>query len=163
VRSAEEMSGLFFYRMGNWAVRHRVPIVPTLMKAASRLVFGSHLPSDATIGRTSMLGYGGLGTVIHPRAVIGENVMVGPHVTVGGRSRQEGVPVVGDDVFIGTGACIVGDVRVGRGAVIGANAVVIEDVPERAVVAGVPARVIRTDVDSSDYGDLPSQLKARSR
>ncbi len=157
------MSGLFFYRIGNWALRHRVPLVPLLMKAASRIVFGSHLPSAATIGRSSMLGYGGLGTVIHDRAVIGENVMVGPHVTVGGRSRKEGVPVVADDVFIGTGACIIGDVRVGRGAVIGANTVVIEDVPECTVVAGVPARVIRTDVDSSDYGDLPNQLRARSR
>ena len=108
-----------------------------------------------------MLGYSGLGSVIHQRAVIGDNVMIGSHATIGGRSHFEDVPVIDDDVFIGAGACVLGPVRVGRGAVIGANAVVIEDVPARSVVAGVPAKVIRTDVDSRDYGDLPDAIRAR--
>ncbi len=157
------IDGLLFYRVGNWCYRHKVPLVPKMMKAASRVVYSSYLPSECTIGRDSMLGYGGLGTVVHPRAVIGSNVMVGPHVTIGGRSHQDAVPVIEDDVFIGTGACILGGITVGRGAVVGANAVVISDVPPRCVVAGVPARIIATDVESSEYGDLPAQLRARMR
>jgi serine O-acetyltransferase len=157
------MDGLAFYRIGNWCVRHRIPLIPAIMKTGSRMVFSSHLPCEATIGRTTILGYGGLGTVIHPRAVIGENVLVGPRVTIGGKSGSEGVPVIEDDVFIGTGACILGDVKVGAGSVVGANSVVVDSVQPRSVVAGIPARVIRSGVDSADYGDLPRQIRARRR
>ena len=69
--------------------------------------------------------------------------MIGPCVTLGDRSGVHSVPVVGDDVYIGTGAKLLGDIRIGNRAVIGANAVVLESVPDDAVVAGVPARVIR--------------------
>lgn len=155
------MDGLSFYRLGNWCHRHHVPLVPTVMKACTRLLFCAHVPCEASIGKGTMLGYSGLGSVVHQRAVIGSNVMIGSHATIGGRSHFEGVPVIEDDVFIGAGACVLGPVRVGRGAVIGANAVVIEDVPARSVVAGVPARVIRSEVDSRDYGDLPDAIRAR--
>jgi len=157
------MDGLGFYRVGNWCHRHGVPVVPWLMKALTRLIHSAHVPPQATIGRTSMLGYRGLGVIIHPRAVIGENVIVGSHVTIGGRSGHEVVPVIGDNVFIGAGACILGPIKVGDGAVIGANAVVIRDVEPRSVVAGVPARVIRTDVDSRAYGDLPDSIRRRPK
>jgi serine O-acetyltransferase len=133
------------------------------MKACTRVFLCALVPSEATIGPGTMLGYGGLGSVIHQRSVIGANVMVGSHVTIGGRSRLHEVPVIEDDVFIGAGACILGPVHVGRGAVIGANAVVIEDVPPRTVVAGVPARIIRENVDSRDYGDLPDDIRSRKR
>ena len=157
------MDGLGFYRVGNWSYRHGVPVVPWLMKGLTRLIHSSHIPSQATIGRTSMLGYSGLGVVIHPRAVIGENVIIGSHVTIGGRSGHHDVPVIGNDVFVGAGACILGPIRVGDGSVIGANAVVIENVEPRCVVAGVPAKVVRTDVDSRDYGDLPDSIRERSK
>jgi len=155
------MDGLLFYRIGNWCHRHHVPLVPLAMKACTRLFFCAHVPCEATIGKGTMLGYSGLGSVVHQRAVIGRNVMIGSHVTIGGRSHLEGVPVIEDDVFIGAGACVLGPVRVGHGAVIGANAVVIEDVAARDVVAGVPARVIRSDADSREYGDLPDTIRAR--
>jgi len=155
------MDGLWFYRVGNWCCRHGIPLLPAVMKACTRLFFHAHVPCEATIGKGTMLGYSGLGSVIHQRAVVGSNVMIGSHVTIGGRSRLPEVPIIEDDVFIGAGACILGPVRVGKGAVVGANAVVIEDVPARAVVAGVPAKVIRTNVDSRDYGDLPDDIRAR--
>jgi len=90
-----------------------------------------------------VLGYSGLGTVLHARAVIGARVVIGSCVTVGGRSGHFDVPVIEDDVEIGSGAKILGPIRVGRGAIIGANAVVIRDVPAHAVVAGIPAKVLR--------------------
>jgi serine O-acetyltransferase len=134
-----------------------------MLQALTRIVFAAHVPAEAEIGAGTMLGYRGLGVVIHPRARIGSNVLVGPGVTIGGRSRLPDLPIIGDDVFIGTGAKILGPVRVGNGAVIGANAVVISDVPPGSVVAGVPARVIRSDIDVRDYGDLPDDLRRKKR
>jgi len=81
---------------------------------------------------------------VHPRAIIGERVRINPGVVIGGRSGHKPVPVIEDDVEIGVGAKVLGPVRVGRGAVVGANAVVLHDVPPGAVVVGIPARILRT-------------------
>lgn len=155
------MDGLGFYRVGHWCHKHRIPMVPWTMKALTRLIHSAHIPCEATIGGTSMLGYRGLGVVIHQRAIIGQNVIIGSHVVIGGRSGHEDVPVIGDDVFIGAGACILGPVHVGNSSVIGANAVVIRDVEPNTIVAGVPAKTIRTGVDPRDYGDLPDTIRSR--
>jgi serine O-acetyltransferase len=88
--------------------------------------------------------------------------MIGPGVVLGGRSGSQGVACVEDDCFIGAGAKVLGAVTVGRGSVIGANAVVIHDVPPRSVAAGVPARIIATGVDVNQYGDLPARAKVDS-
>jgi serine O-acetyltransferase len=69
--------------------------------------------------------------------------MIGQNVTVGGRSGHESVPMIGDDVYIGAGARVLGPIHVGNGATIGANAVVLSDVHAGQSVAGVPARPIR--------------------
>jgi len=157
------MDGLELHRVGSWCHRHRVPVIPGLTQVLGRVLFASVVPAGAQIGRGTMLGYGGLGVVIHERSRIGENVMVSPGVTIGGRSRQFEVPVIERDVFVGTGAKILGSVTVGEGSVIGANAVVISDVPPRSVVAGIPARVIATDVDVRRYADLPDDVRNRTR
>jgi serine O-acetyltransferase len=109
------------------------------------------------IGEGSELGYGGIAVVIHDRAQIGRHVMISPCVTIGGRSGISGVPIIEDEVFIGVGARILGDVTIGRGATIGANAVVLQSVPAGAVVAGVPARVIRVDKDAIIRADRITQ------
>jgi serine O-acetyltransferase len=101
------------------------------------------LPAGTRLGRGVKLNYSGLGTVLHARVVVGDRVEIGPGVVIGGRSKIHEVPVIEDDVLIGVGAKILGPVRVGRGAVIGANAVVLHDVPAGAVVGGIPARILR--------------------
>jgi serine O-acetyltransferase len=93
--------------------------------------------------RTTRLGYGGIGIVIHPEARIGERVLISHGVTIGGRGGHPGVPVIDDDVRIGAGAAILGPVHVGRGALVGANAVVLHDVRPYTVVGGVPARELK--------------------
>lgn len=117
---------------------------------ANRIMFAVVLPPSTTIGRDVILGYAGLGTVIHARTVIGDRVVIGPNVTIGGKTPHFEVPVIEDDVDIGAGARIIGPIRVGRGAVIGANAVVLRDVAPGAVVGGVPARVIRAGAEKSE-------------
>jgi len=129
--------------MSHWLWRHRIPLLPRLLSKFNRIVFAIQLPAETRIGKGVRLSYSGLGTVLHARAVIGDRVEIGPGVVVGGRSEIYDVPVIEDDVTLGVGAKVLGPVRVGRGAVVGANAVVLHDVPAGAVVVGVPARVVR--------------------
>ncbi|WP_148715342.1 serine O-acetyltransferase [Chitinolyticbacter meiyuanensis] len=134
---------LLFYRFYRWLYLRRVPVVPTICKYVNRIVFSIVLPPSAQVGRNVRFGYGGLGIVVHANAVIGDNVVISPNVVIGGRSKLREVPVIEDDVQIGAGACILGPVRIGRGAKVGANAVVLEDIPPGSIAVGVPARVIR--------------------
>lgn len=137
------LNALELQQMAHRLRRMGVPIVPTLMQILIRLVFNSVVHPDTVIGKGSKLAYGGIAVVIHKRARIGCNVLIGQCVTVGGRSGYINVPVIEDGVYIGAGAQILGPIVVGKNSVIGANAVVLSDVPANAVVAGVPAKIIR--------------------
>jgi serine O-acetyltransferase len=129
------------HRLWKW----HVPLLPSLLTYFNRLVFSTVLPAQTRVGRGVVFNYSGLGTIVHPRAVIGDRVEIGAGVVIGGRSEIYEVPVIEDDVQIGVGAKVLGPIRVGRGAVIGANAVVLHDVPPGAVVVGIPARVLRIE------------------
>lgn len=136
------LNAIKLYRLANWLYRHKIPVLPSLIKLMIFLIYNSNVPFQATIGKGSYLSYGGIGVVIHKRSVIGKDVVIGSNVTIGGRSGLEDVPVIGDNVYIATGAKVLGNIRVGNNSTIGANAVVIKDVPDNAVVAGVPAKII---------------------
>lgn len=144
---------LRIYRLANWCHRHRVPLLPFLLKSVNRIVFAVVLPPSATVGRNVLFSYEGLGTIVHRRAVIGDDAVIGAGVTIGGRSGSAGVPVIGRGAFIGGGAKVLGDIRIGAYASIGANAVVLADVPDYAVAVGIPARVVRINApaDLPDY------------
>ena len=105
----------------------------------------------AKIGKGVRFAYGGSGVVIHARASIGDNCIIGPCSTVGGRSRIYNVPKIGNNVYIGGGSKILGDVTIGDNVVIGANAVVLKNVADNCIVAGIPATVIKKDIDIKDY------------
>lgn len=113
---------------------------------------GAEIPLSVRIGKDFELAHGGFGVVIHPRAVLGDRVKVYPGVTLGradiylpaGRSRFEGL-VIEDDVILAPGAkvlCKEGVLRVGRGTVVGANAVLLNSTSEGEIWAGVPARCV---------------------
>ncbi|QIG54267.1 serine acetyltransferase [Altererythrobacter sp. BO-6] len=139
------------YRVGRWAFEHRIPIIPRLLDYVSRLLFSCWIPHRARIGRNVIVGYGGLSIVIHDEAIIGEGTEIDQGVTIGGNARGEGVAKIGNHVYIGAGAKILGPITIGDGAVIGANAVVTRDVPPSCVAVGVPARIVRTNINASDY------------
>lgn len=145
------ISAIQTYRVARWMAERRLPLLPRLIDYVNRLVFACWVPHDARIGRDVVLGYGGLGIVIHQDSVIGDRVHIDQGVTVGGNGTQFGVARIGDDVYIGAGAKILGPIEIGAGAVIGANAVVLEDVPAYSVAVGVPARVIRHDIDPASF------------
>lgn len=103
-------------------------------------VTGADIPLNCQLGLGLLCPHPN-GIVIHPEAVIGPNCLIFQQVTIGAGSSP-GYPVIGGHVDIGAGAKILGPVRVGDHARIGANAVVLSDVPERATAVGIPARII---------------------
>lgn len=144
------LNAIFFYRISRWLYLHHVPFLPKLITLLIFLMYNSKVPYHAKIGRGTKLGYGGMGVVIHSKAAIGDYCTIGQQVTIGGgNSRYPGLPEIGNHVMIYKGAIVYGGIRVGDNAIIGANAVVNKPVPDNAVVAGVPARIlrIRDDVD----------------
>lgn len=136
------------YQLSHWLWKHHVPVLPNTLSLLNRILFATHIPPSVVMGRDVQLSYYGLGTVIHHRAVIGSRVIVGSGTVIGGRSGHVEVPVIEDDVEIGVGAKVLGPIRIGKGAVIGANAVVIHDVAPGSVVGGVPARELRKRVST---------------
>lgn len=130
----------------------RIPVLPGVInKLCIRIPFGCQIGNGTRLGKGTCLAYGGLGVVIHDRAVIGARCYVGSGVTIGGTSGKFGVPVIEDDVIIYSGAKIIGDITIGAGSVIGANSVVTKNVPARSVVAGIPARVLKENIDIAAY------------
>ena len=108
--------------------------------------YGIELPRGTKVGECFYIGHFG-GIIISGGAVIGRNCNISQGVTIGvaGRGENRGIPVIGDCVYIGPGAKIVGKIHVGNNVAIGANAVVTKDVSDNAVVVGVPAKVISMD------------------
>lgn len=105
-----------------------------------RLLYSADIPYTVKLGKNADLMHGGLGTVIHENAVVGDNCKIYQHVTLAG--NDNGAPIIGNNVLIGTGAFLLGPIKVGDNAKIGANAVVLTDVPANATAVGVPAKII---------------------
>ena len=136
------MNAIGLYRIEHWCYLKKIPIFPKLIHSLIFLLFNSHIPASCTIGKGTRFGYGAIGVVIHSNAIIGKNCIIGTNVTIGGRGRP-GVPIIGDNVYISTGAKVLGPLNIGNNVTIGANAVVITDVVDNAIVGGVPARILK--------------------
>lgn len=137
------------YRFGRWrynvrpaALRKPLSLAYRFLKTVSQVLAGIDLPCEATVGRRFRIDHFG-GVIISGDAVIGDDVVVRNGVTIGLKRRDErGSPVIGDRVDIGAGAKVLGAIRIGDDVVIGANAVVITDVPANSIAVGIPARIL---------------------
>ncbi|MFD4006593.1 serine O-acetyltransferase [Brachybacterium paraconglomeratum] len=123
-----------------WARGAKLPAL--VLAQGSRSVTGIEIHPGAMIGRRFFIDHG-MGVVIGETAEVGDDVMLYHGVTLGGRSmeRVKRHPTVGDGVVIGAGARVLGPITLGEGAQVGANAVVVKDVPARATAVGIPATV----------------------
>ena len=138
------------YRMGNWLnvspphVLVRVPLkaVSLVLNKLCEVVMEMCIDPMATIGEGLFIAHIG-GVHINPEATLGRNCDIAHRVTIGTSAMgRKGAPVLGDDVYVGTGASIVGKIRVGSRAKIAANTLVMTNVPEGATVMGVPGRIV---------------------
>lgn len=143
---------ILIYRLVYFLNSLKVPILPELInKIFIRLLFGCQLQLGAKLGKNVELGNGGLGIVIHRHAILEDNVIIGPGVTIGGTNKKFGAAHIGKNSFIGTGARILGPVKIGENCFVGANAVVTKDIPANSLAVGIPARVVKTDINIDDY------------
>lgn len=133
---------IWLFRFYSLLYRCRIPVLPKILYLLNRILFSVALPPSVKVGKNVVFAYQGLGVVVHARAVIGNNVYIGPQVIIGGRSGEQAVPQIGDDAFLGAGARVLGPVVVAQGAVVAAGAVVLANVAERQAVGGVPAKPI---------------------
>ncbi len=123
---------------------------------------GISIPPETQIGSGFYIGHFG-GIVVNDRSVIGKNCNISQGVTLGqaNRGKNKGCPILGDNIYIGPGAKIVGAVTIGDNVAIGANCVVTKDIPDNSVVVGIPGKVISQDgskdyVNRTDYHQAPS-------
>ena len=132
-------AAMLFYRLMQWSRRHRLVPLEMLFNKLNAILCNCIIGRGAEFGPGFVLIHS-VGVVINGAVRGGCSIYIEHQVTIGAESRQS--PTLGDDVFIGAGAKIVGRVAIGDGARIGANAVVLHDVPPGATAVGVPARVI---------------------
>lgn len=135
---------VILYRVASWFHRRRIPLVPYVFTSLALCFTGAEIFPQARIGGGLVLKHPG-GVVIGSGAIIGRNCTLLQNVTIGEKLNDSGdhsYPIVGDEVTICAGAVVVGAVTVGDGATIGANAVVLCDVPADSTAVGVPAKVI---------------------
>ena len=137
------MNAIKFYRLANLLYNYRIPIIPSIIRRIIFIIFNSEIPPECKIGVGSYFAHGGIGVVLNPDCIIGERVCIGQNVTIGGSFGSKS-PIIGSDVWVSPGVRILGSVRVGNNVILGANAVVVKDIPDNCIATGIPAQVQRT-------------------
>ncbi|GAA0193144.1 serine O-acetyltransferase [Fulvivirga kasyanovii] len=134
---------VLLYRVANLFYRYKLKPVSGIISWLNRLFFSTWIPGSANIGSNFKLGYWGLGVVIHSNACIGNNCTIAQNVTIGRNFRDIKVPVIGDNVYIGAGTVVFGEIFIGDNVIIGANSVVNTDIPSGVIAVGNPAKIIK--------------------
>jgi len=141
---------LALWRLRCGARRWRIPGVNHLLRRLQTVLFGIELGNDVTLGRGVFFVHP-IGIVVGGDARVGDRVRFMGSNTVGTAS-DNGCPVIEDDVVLGAGARVLGPIRIGQSTVIGANAVVLTDIPPHSVAVGVPARVVGEPAAAGQLG-----------
>lgn len=148
------MHALWFYRVSHFFWGKKFFLIGRLISNLGRLITGIEIHPAAKIGRRLFIDHG-MGVVIGETAEIGDDVTIYHGVTLGGVSWRQAKrhPTIGNNVVIGAGAKILGPFRVGDGARIGSNSVVVKEVPDNATVVGIPGRMLMSQ-DKNEISDL---------
>ena len=145
------IKAVFFHIIANFFYVAGFDLIARIISQATRFFTGIEIHPGAKIGKNLFIDHG-MGVVIGETSEIGKNVTIYHAVTLGGiapsvdsnsQRNEKRHPTIGDDVVIGSGAQIIGPVKVGNGSRIAANAVVVNDVPENATMVGIPAKAVR--------------------
>lgn len=145
------LHAIILYRIAHFLWKVKMPFFPRLISQLARGLTGIEIHPGAAIGQGLFIDHG-MGVVIGETSIIGDNVTLFQGVTLGGTGKEKGKrhPTVGDNVVIGAGAKILGNITIGDNSYVGANAVVIKDVPPNSTVVGVPGRITRQDGEKID-------------
>ena len=147
------VKAVFFHQISNFFYKAGFDLVARIISQSVRFFTGIEIHPGAKIGKNLFIDHG-MGVVIGETSEIGDNVTIYHAVTLGGSSpsidserqrHEKRHPTIGNDVVIGSGAQIIGPVKVGNKARIAANAVVVKDVPANATMVGIPAKAVKLD------------------
>jgi serine O-acetyltransferase len=150
---------VLLHRAAHRLYKGGVPLLPRVISQLSRFLTGIEIHPGATIGRRFFIDHG-MGVVIGETTEIGDDVLVYQGVTLGGTGNERGKrhPTIGNNVVIGTGAKVLGGIKIGNHVKIGAGSVVVHPVPDYSTVVGIPGRVVRMRTIPEgvlEHGDLP--------
>lgn len=145
------LHALISHRIAHFFYKMHMFLMARLISQISRFFTGIEIHPGAQIGKGLFIDHG-MGVVIGETAIIGDNVLLYQGVTLGGTGLEKGKrhPTIGNNVVIGAGAKILGNITVGDNSYIGANAVVVKDVPANSTVVGVPGRITKQDGKKMD-------------
>ena len=147
------VKAVFFHQISNFFYKAGFDLIARIISQTIRFFTGIEIHPGAKIGKNLFIDHG-MGVVIGETSEIGDNVTIYHNVTLGGSSpsidserqrHEKRHPKIGNDVVIGSGAQIIGPIKVGNNARIAANAVVVKDVPENATMVGIPARAVKLE------------------
>lgn len=140
------LHAIITYRITHFLWKLNIPFLPRAVSQLARFLTGIEIHPGATIGRGLFIDHG-MGVVIGETTIIGDNVTLFQGVTLGGTGKETGKrhPTLEDNIVVGAGAKILGNITIGSNAYIGANAVVVKSIPANTTVVGVPGRITRQD------------------
>lgn len=143
----------------------RIPLLPRLLSQLNRFLTGIEIHPAVKIGRGFFIDHG-MGVVIGETVIIGRDVTLFQGVTLGGTGKEKGKrhPTLGNDIVVGAGAKVLGNIVIGNHVKIGANAVVLSAVPDNSTVVGVPGRVVCMDGERTadlNHQDIPDPVASR--
>ena len=153
---------LWFHNAAHFLYTLRIPVIPRFISQVSRLLTLIEIHPGATIGKRCFIDHG-VGVVIGETAVIGDDVTIYQGVTLGGTGAERGKrhPTIGNGVVIGAESIILGNIKIGDNARVGAGAVVTKSVPADSTVVGNPARIVVLEgkkVEQLAHGELPDPV-----
>src|SRR3989338_7776000 len=158
------LHAIIFYRIAHALWGLRIPFFPRWLSQTGRFLTGIEIHPGASICNGLFIDHG-MGVVVGETSVIGDSVTLFQGATLGGTGKEKGKrhPTLGNNVVVGAGAKILGNIRIGDNVSVGANAVVLNDVPPNSTVVGVPGRVARREGKrvpgvNLDYTNLPDPL-----
>ena len=147
------VKAVFFHQISNFFYKAGFDLIARIISQTIRFFTGIEIHPGAKIGKNLFIDHG-MGVVIGETSEIGDNVTIYHNVTLGGSSpsidserqrHEKRHPTIGNDVVIGSGAQIIGPIKVGNNSRIAANAVVVKDVPENATMVGIPAKAVKLE------------------
>ncbi|HEY9852357.1 MAG TPA: serine O-acetyltransferase [Leptolyngbyaceae cyanobacterium] len=153
------LQALLFHRFAHWLYVLGIPFIPRLISHLARFLTGIEIHPGAAIGKGVFIDHG-MGVVIGETAIVGDYALIYQGVTLGGTGKESGKrhPTLGENVVVGAGAKVLGNIQIGNNVRIGAGSVVLRDVPSDCTVVGIPGRIVyRSGVRVSplEHGSLP--------
>ena len=158
------LQALISHRIAHKLAYWKVPFIPRFISYLTRIITGIEIHPKAQIGNRFFIDHGE-GVVIGETTIIGDDVLIYQQVTLGGTGNEHGKrhPTIGNNVIIGAGAKILGNITIGDNTRVVAGSVVVEDVPEHCTVVGVPGRVVQQKFMNSDgilmHNRIPDPIK----